>query len=303
MTGDLGWASGGRFEPMRLLLDPYAPWAEPLSAPEGVNDLGPDGAPDKILLGALGPLVDKEPPAPRAEGPASIRPLGRAGGREAAVTLSVAAFTRHPRVPEDLQGSYAGIAYRVQDLVGLGVTTVVLRHVLLSGRGTDARPAPLSFFAPDPSLATEAPEVAGSVAARAAAELQAAILSLRTAGLRVLMEVSFCRTGEGDDERSRCCSWRGIDHSLYYRGGGVLNLGNPVVRQLMVDSARHWRDRFGVDGLLVSAPEPLCMSEEGIVQVRSRVPLLATCERDQIHSAPCRMLLLLPRHLCRSRTW
>lgn len=66
--------------------------------------------------------------------------------------------------------------------------------------------------------------------------------------LTVVWQVEYCFTGEGSDAAPAPVSLRGLDASVYYRSGSLLNCGHAAVRSLVVDSLRHWALHYNVDG-------------------------------------------------------
>jgi isoamylase len=169
---------------------------------------------------------------------------------------------RHPDVPPELRGTYAGLAHPavLAHLVGLGVTTVELLPVfaiadepalLARGRANHWGYSTLAFLAPHPRYAaTPGAEVA---------EFAAAVDALHAAGLEVVLDVVYNHTCEGGAD-GPSLSWRGLDAAGWYalddRGrdrdvtgcGNTLDAGSPLVRALVLDSLRHWFADVGVDG-------------------------------------------------------
>ncbi|MEJ2865490.1 glycogen debranching protein GlgX [Actinomycetospora flava] len=170
--------------------------------------------------------------------------------------------TLHPAVPEDLRGTYAGVAHPavVDHLVALGVTTVELLPVfahtsepslLARGRRNHWGYSTLAYLAPHPGYA--------STPGREAEEFRAMVATLHAAGLEVVLDVVFNHTCEGGAD-GPSLSWRGLDAAGWYaldaRGrdvdvtgcGNTLDAGSPLVRGLVLDSLRHWVTTMGVDG-------------------------------------------------------
>ena len=247
---------GQRFNPRKLLLDPYArAIARPFRWDEAV--LAPDR--DTVLC------------APRGRVVASVN-HGRNWNRPAipwhrtiVYELHVKGFTKQQAaVPEALRGTYAGLAspWAVDYLKRLGVTAVELLPVhshideaFLAERGRVNYWGynTLGFFAPEPRYAASGPD--GAVA-----EFQEMVRSLHAAGLEVIIDVVYNHTGEGG-EGGPTVSLRGIDNAAYYRlaenrahyvdytgCGNSLNVRHPRTLQLIMDSLRHWVLEMGVDG-------------------------------------------------------
>jgi glycogen debranching enzyme len=258
-------ATGARFNPAKLLLDPYA-----RAITGGVDYLGPilDHTPeshfvpdttDSFAAVPLSVVVPDSPPP---------RPIDRRRPMSESVIyeLHVKGYTRlHPLVPEHLRGTYQGLAYPavVQHLVDLGVTAVELLPVqhfvsepFLVGRG-------LSNYWGYNSLGYFAPHAAyGSVGTlgQQVREFKEMVSALHDAGLEVILDVVYNHTGEGGHEGPTLV-FRGIDHLGYYRltddhrndydvtgCGNSVDTSEPGVLRMVLDSLRYWVTEMGVDG-------------------------------------------------------
>ncbi|MCK6424913.1 MAG: glycogen debranching protein GlgX [Burkholderiaceae bacterium] len=267
------WAPerGLRFNPARLLLDPYAREVVGRYAEREEGDLA-------LYLGhdAQEPrLPDGRDNAALALKARVCRPVQADLGlqpqipREQTVLYEahVRALTRrHPQIPAELRGSYAALAHPVMlaHYRRLGITALSLLPI--HARADEARLQRLglrnhwgyntiAFFAPEPRYAS------GRGGVGAAQELREAIEALHRAGLEVLLDVVYNHTAEGD-ETGPTLSMRGLANAQYYRldpadpsrylnwtgCGNVLNLAEPRVVQLVIDSLRHWVLSYGVDG-------------------------------------------------------
>ncbi|WP_375433204.1 glycogen debranching protein GlgX [uncultured Friedmanniella sp.] len=263
--GEWNPTAGARFNPAKLLLDPYA-----RAVTGGVDYSGPildhtpesNYVPDTLDSFAAVPLsvvvADTPPPRPIA----TPVPLADSVIYE----LHVKGYTRlHPAVPEHLRGSYAGLAYPavVQHLVDLGVTAVELLPVhqfvsepFLIGRG-------LSNFWGYNTLGYFAPHSAfGSVGTlgQQVREFKEMVSTLHDAGIEVILDVVYNHTGEGGHE-GPTLAFRGLDHLGYYRltadqrndydvtgCGNSVDTSEPGVLRLVLDSLRYWVTEMGVDG-------------------------------------------------------
>ncbi|HEY5788812.1 MAG TPA: glycogen debranching protein GlgX [Microlunatus sp.] len=262
-----GWAphSGARFNPAKLLLDPYAraitggvDYRGPILDHTEASDYEPDPR-DSFNAVPLGVVVaDTPPPAPLAV------PVPMA--ETVLYELHVKGFTRlHPAVPEHLRGSYAGLAYPavIEHLKELGVTSVQLLPVhhfvsepFLIRRGLSNYWGynTLGFFAPHAAY--------GSVGTlgQQVTEFKDMVSAFHEAGLEVILDVVYNHTGEGGHE-GPTLSFRGLDHSGYYRltddlrtdydvtgCGNSVDTAQPGVLQLVADSLRYWVTEMGVDG-------------------------------------------------------
>jgi glycogen operon protein len=173
---------------------------------------------------------------------------------------------RHPDVPEELRGTYAGLAHPavIDHLQKIGVTAVELLPVhakLVDGYLTDRGLtnywgySPLGFFAPEQSYA-RAKTAGGQVA-----EFKAMVKTLHAAGLEVILDVVYNHTGEGS-EIGPTLSLRGLENLSYYHHspkdfryqmeftgcGNSLNLGSLYTMKLVLDSLRYWATVMHVDG-------------------------------------------------------
>ena len=254
-------ARGHRFNPQKLLLDPYAKAiARGLLSHDGVYDS--EALPDPTDSAAVAPLAAVV--APGFDW-GDDRPL-RTPWRDTIVhELHVRGFTRrHPGVPEALRGTYAGLASpaALGHLQKLGVTAVELlpvhypvdeRFLTERGRTNYWGYNTLGFFAPNPRYAA-------SGAAGAVDEVKSMVRSLHAAGMEVILDVVYNHTAEGD-HRGPTLSFRGIDNAAYYRladdrrhyvdftgCGNSLNVAHPRVLQLIMDSLRYWVLEMHVDG-------------------------------------------------------
>jgi len=177
--------------------------------------------------------------------------------------LHVRGFTmRHPQVPDPLRGTYAGLATApvIDHLKRLGVTTVELmpvhsfvddRHLLERGLRNYWGYNSIGFFAPEARYSAT-----GRIS-----EFKTMVKTLHSAGLEVILDVVYNHTAEGNHMGPTLC-FRGVDNASYYRlvpdnaryymdftgTGNTLNLTHPRVLQLLMDSLRYWVQEMHVDG-------------------------------------------------------
>lgn len=173
---------------------------------------------------------------------------------------------RHPDVPERLRGTYAGLACKpiIKYLKDLGVTAVELmpvhhavndRHLVENGLSNYWGYNTLSFFAPELRYgASHSPH-------ETIREFKRMVKRLHAAGIEVILDVVYNHTGEGN-QMGPTLSLRGFDNSRYYRMvkgneryymdftgcGNTLNMQSPRVLQLIMDSLRYWVLEMHVDG-------------------------------------------------------
>lgn len=259
---------GHRFNPAKLLLDPWAKeivpppggfsWRDPHHGADREHPAAPD--PRDNAHCALKCRVVADAPFDWQGTRRPLTPLADSVLYE----LHVKAFTRRlPGVPEALRGTYAGLAHdaAVAHLKRLGVTAVSLlpvQHKLdephLTERGMVNHWGynTVGFFAPEPRYAaTDNPR----------AEFKALVRRLHAEGIEVLLDVVYNHTPEGD-ERGATLAWRGLDNASCYRlrgdnpalyenwtgCGNTVNLHHPRMLQMVLDSLRHWVQEFQVDG-------------------------------------------------------
>lgn len=257
--------SGQRFNPARLLLDPYAraitggvDYSGPLTDHTADSNYEPDPTDSAGSVPLSVVVADSAPPTPLAH----PLPLSEMTVYE----THVRGFTRsHPAVPEHLRGTYAGLAYPavIEYLVDLGVNAVELLPVhhfvsepFIVGRGLVNYWGynSLGFFAP------HAPYSASGSHGEQVSEFKAMVSALHEAGIAVILDVVYNHTGEGGHEGPTLC-FRGIDHAAYYRltddqrndydvtgCGNAVDTANPAVLKLVLDSLRYWITEMGVDG-------------------------------------------------------
>ncbi|MDO5672250.1 MAG: glycogen debranching protein GlgX [Actinomycetaceae bacterium] len=172
-----------------------------------------------------------------------------------------------PGIPAELRGTYAGLAnpVTIDYLKNLGVTAVELLPIhasmaepFLTERGLTNYwgYSTLAFFAPEPSYATKAAQMAGPQAVLD--EVRGMVSLLHQAGIEVLLDVVYNHTCEGGNP-GPSLSLRGIDNTAYYlhdQGsmldvtgcGNSLDFRNANVVRLALDSLRYWATQVGIDG-------------------------------------------------------
>ena len=170
----------------------------------------------------------------------------------------------HPGVPEELRGTYAGLAHPafVEHLRALGVTAVELLPIhtfthepelVVRGLTNHWGYNTLGFFAPHAAYAaTREPQGVLD-------EFKGMVKALHAAGIEVILDVVYNHTAENARE-GMTLSWRGLDQRAYYRVdsrgrdidvtgcGNTLDLSHPVVARMVLDSLRYWVRECHVDG-------------------------------------------------------
>ena len=281
--------AGHRFNPAKLLLDPFAAAIDrPFCLSSALFDPAearfPDpadsaaGMPKAIVLASPEPA----PPPPRFD-----------WDRQVIYELHVRGFTlRHPAIPPAQRGTFAGLAHpaAVAHLKRLGVTAVELmpcaawideRHLPPLGLTNYWGYNPVALCAPEPRLAPGGwPEV------------RAAVAALRAENIAVLLDVVLNHTGEGDP-CGPTLSLRGLDNATYYRlrpddpaqciddtgCGNSLALDRPPVLRLAMEALRTWALRGGVDGFRLDLATTLGRRADGFDPA---APLLAAMAQDPV---------------------
>ena len=262
--------AGMRFNPNKLLIDPYA------RAIEGQVEWNDANFGYRLEDRKKDLSFDKRDSSPFVpKGVVIDESFDWEGDRRPSVPLHQAIIyeahvrgmtMRHPDVPENLRGTYAGMASEpiVKHLKELGVTSVELLpvHQFVSDRHLEDRGLSnywgyntIGFFAPDVRYSSS-----GSRGEQVR-EFKEMVKQFHRSGIEVILDVVYNHTAEGN-EQGPTLSFRGIDNAMYYRlvdddpryymdytgTGNTLNLGNPRVLQLVMDSLRYWVSEMHVDG-------------------------------------------------------
>ena len=257
------WAprEGHRFNPSKLLIDPYA---TALDRPFVLHASMFDWPPGSEMFSAPN-QTDSAPFMPKAiiespEADPRLPPLQME--RQVIYEMHVRGFSRlRADIAEPLRGTYAALAEApLRDyLRGLGIGAVEFmpsaawldeRHLPPLGLSNYWGYNPVAYLAPDPRLAP------GGFA-----EIRAATDALRASGIAAILDVVYNHTGEGD-MMGPTVSMRGLDHRSYYRldpnnpavmvndtgTGNTLAADHPMVLRLIMDSLRLWARRAGLSG-------------------------------------------------------
>jgi isoamylase len=297
VTGPYDPARGLRCNPAKLLLDPYA------QAISGEVTFGPEvlgyaagnpGAPSALdSAGHMPRSLVVDGTFPWTDG----SPLRRRYADTIIYEVHVKGLTmRHPGVPAELRGSYAGLGHEatIAYLTDLGVTAIELLPVhqnvpesFLPQRGLTNYWGynTIGYFAPHNgySAAVRAGRPGGQVA-----EFKTMVDALHAAGLEVLLDVVFNHTAEAGDMGPTLC-FRGLDNPAYYRlepgdpsryidttgCGNSLNVGDTGTLQLIMDSLRYWITEMHVDGYRFDLAPSLARQEGGFDQMSAFFDLVA----------------------------
>ncbi|RZS87066.1 glycogen operon protein [Motilibacter rhizosphaerae] len=201
----------------------------------------------------------------------------------------------HPAVPDDLRGTYAGLAHPavLEHLTSLGVTAVELLPVhqfvsepFLGERGLTNYWGynSIGFFAPHDAYS------AHGTRGQQVREFKDMVRSLHSAGLEVILDVVYNHTGEGGPDQPTLC-FRGLDNAIYYHRhgaanadytgcGNTLNASHPQVLQLVLDSLRYWVQEMHVDGFRFDLAPALTRGPGGEVDLHG--PFLTAIRQDPV---------------------
>jgi glycogen operon protein len=261
-------AIGHRFNPNKLLLDPYAVahagllkwdpacYGYQLESGDDLTFDERDSAPFIPKCVVVDPNFDW-----KGQTSAKITPWDR--------TIIYETHVRghtmlHPEVPPGLRGTYAGFGSKaiVEYVKSLGVTTVELmpihtfvhdQHLLDGSLRNHWGYNSIGFFAPHPGYAADVPN--------SLREFKEMVARYHDAGLEIILDVVYNHTAEGN-EKGPTLSFKGIDNAGYYRlvpeqrrhyvndtgTGNTLNLSHVRVMQMVTDSLRYWAQEMHVDG-------------------------------------------------------
>ncbi len=290
---------GLRFNPSKLLCDPYARAIDGEFTADGAVFGYPPGRDDTtqdhrdsarfvpkavVVHDDFDWADDRRPSIPWAE--------------TVIYELHVRGFTmRHPDVPKELRGTYAGLAHpaAIEHLTSLGVTAVELLPVhhfisepalLRRGLSNYWGYNTLGFFAP------HAGYCASGSTGQQVTEFKQMVQALHAAGLEVILDVVYNHTAEGD-ETGPTLAFRGIDNGAYYRlhdgryyinftgTGNTLDVRNMHTLQLITDSLRYWVTEMHVDGFRFDLASSLARSMHEVDKLSS---FLAVVHQDPVLS-------------------
>ena len=298
---------GHRFNPNKLLLDPYAvahfgelQWNPAIFGYqlESMDDLTfdeRDSAPFMPKCVVVDPNFDWTG-APDRDKRGTQRQLVVPFDDTIIYELHVRGFTKmHPAVPEKLRGTYAGLATKevLEYIKSLGVTSIELlpihsfvndSHLLEKGLTNYWGYNSIGFFAPDPRYASNK--------LNALREFKEMVACIHQAGLEVILDVVYNHTAEGN-ERGPTLSFRGIDNSTYYSlipdkkryyindtgTGNTVDLNHARVIQMVTDSLRYWVEQTHVDGFRFDLGTVLARESNGFDRQSG---FLRACGQDPV---------------------
>ena len=287
VSGPFDPARGLRFDPNKVLLDPYGKCiARPASrSREAARHPGGNTA---TALKSV--IVD-----PSAYDWEEDAPIGRPFAKTIIYEMHVGGFTRHPSssVPPAQRGTYAGLIEKIPYLQDLGVSAVELLPVFAFDEedgptrlGNYWGYQPLSFFAPHDGYSSRRDPLG------ALDEFRDMVKALHRAGIEVILDVVYNHTTEGNEHGPTIC-FRGLANENYYilpedksryadytGCGNTLNANEPIVRRLIIDSLRYWVTEMHVDGFRFDLASILSRDENGLPMASP--PVLWDIESDPI---------------------
>lgn len=264
-------ADGNRFNPNKLLLDPYAQEVShdpktPQQTGDAIycsgneqrtTDTGEIAPKGTVLKPDIGDVANSKPARPFKD--------------DIIYEVHLRGLTKNDTsIPADKRGTYAGAALKAPYLKSLGVTAVEFQPLQEFQNDTnDLKPStegvnywgydPYNYFSPDRRYAADKSPGGPTK------EIKAMVKAFHNQGLKVFVDMVYNHTGEGgvsnDGSVAKIQSWRGLDNPTYYElasdnhfyfdSNGVgpnVNTANPIVRQEIMDALFYWSKSIGVDG-------------------------------------------------------
>jgi len=278
---------GLRFDPDKLLLDPYG---RGVVVPRSYSREAARKPGDNMQTAMKSVVID--PSVYDWEGDT---PLHISTARTVVYEMHVRGFTANPNsgVPQDLRGTYAGLIQKIPYLKDLGITAVELLPIFQYD-ASDCPPGvvnywgyqPVSFFAPHRAYSSRQ-SADGPID-----EFRDMVKALHRAGIELILDVVFNHTAEGASDGPTLC-FRGLDNGAYYilesdrsryadysGCGNTLNANHPVVRRLILDSLRYWVSEMHVDGFRFDLASILSRDTSG--QCMAAPPVLWDIESDPV---------------------
>jgi isoamylase len=263
-------ARGMRFDPSKVLLDPYG---RGVMVPKGYDRVASGREGDNAATAMKSVVVD-----PRAYDWEGDAPLKRPSSQTVVYEMHVAGFTHNPNsgIAPGIRGTYAGLIEKIPYLQKLGITAVELLPVFQFD-GQDCPPgkvnywgyAPVSYFAPHQAYSSRLDPL-GPVD-----EFRDMVKALHKANIEIILDVVYNHTAEGNHNGPTLC-FRGFENESYYileqdkrfysnytGCGNTLDASNPIVRRMIIDSLHHWVTEMHVDGFRFDLASILTRDEHG----------------------------------------
>jgi len=286
MSGPFAPELGHRFDPEKILLDPYARaistknYQRSAAARPGSNI----GTSAKSVVADL-----------REYDWEDDRPLDHPFSRTVLYEMHVGGFTRNANsdIPKEKRGTYAGLVEKIPYLKDLGITAVELMPVFQF----DAQDAPaglenywgyspMSFFAPHAGYSSRSDPLG------CLDEFRDMVKAMHKAGIEVILDVVYNHTAEGGAE-GPTFSFKGLDNLFYYLlsddfsqfadytgTGNTLNTNFSVVRRMIGDSLRYWVSEMHVDGFRFDLAAVLTRDQHG--RPADDAPILWEIDTDPV---------------------
>jgi len=278
---------GHRFDPNKVLLDPYA---KAVAFPK-TYDRTSFATPGKPTVPSLKSVVcdlknynwngDQHP--------------RHSFGETVIYEMHVGGFTKNPNsgVSKELRGTFRGLIDKIPYLVELGVPAVELLPVFQfdvqdcpKGLVNYWGYSPISFFAPHQGYSTSTNPL------QVIDDFRDMVKALHQAGIEIILDVVFNHTAEGNQDGPNYC-FRGIDNSIYYTldedksryanytgTGNTLNANHPIVRRMIIDSLHFWVKEMHVDGFRFDLASILSRDNRG--RLIENPPILWDIESDPV---------------------
>lgn len=269
VEGPFEQAEGHRFDPEKILLDPYAKavFFPPEFDREAARQVGSNAG--RAPLGVIHQFIQ---PVERSNGP-----LLRHTHDLIIYEMHVKGFTMRPNsgVSPDNRGTYAGVLDKIPYLKELGVTAVELLPI----HQRDPQELnywgymPLNFFSPHHGYASN------PASAAQLQEFRAMVEALHQAGIEVILDVAYNHTTEGN-QNGPTYSYRGIDNTTYYLleqdrrwyrndtgTGNVIHAANRYVRRMVVESLLYWTEAMQVDGFRFDLASLFTRNSDGSINL------------------------------------
>ena len=270
VTGPNDPSRGHRFDPDKILIDPYA---KAVAIPKDFNRgsfciKGKLNVPS--LKSVLCNLADYDWENDQ-------RPC-RSFAQTVIYEMHVGGFTKNPnsKVAKKKRGTFCGLIDKIPYLVDLGITAVELLPVFQfdpqdcpEGLVNYWGYSPISFFALHQGYST------GSDPVKVLDEFRDMVKALHQAGIEVILDVVFNHTAEGNQNGPHYC-FRGLDNRMYYTleadnsqyanytgTGNTLNANHPIVRRMIIDSLHFWVKEMHVDGFRFDLASILSRDNKG----------------------------------------
>ncbi len=287
VAGPFDPARGLRFDPTKVLLDPYA---RCVARPAGRDREAARHPGDNTATALRSVVVDSSTYDWEDDAP-----LGRPFTRTVIYEMHVGGFTRHPSsgMAAEKRGTYAGLVEKIPYLQDLGVSAVELMPVFAfdeqagpAGLGNYWGYQPVSFFAPHGGYSSR-PDPLGVLD-----EFRDMVKALHRAGIEIILDVVYNHTAEGGAD-GPTLSLRGLANETYYLltndesgyadftgCGNTLKANEPVVRRLILDSLRYWVGEMHIDGFRFDLASILSRDPDG--RPMTSPPILWEIESDPV---------------------